>query len=119
MRLLTLCTTAREIRLLRKGKEEADERRKAREERSQAAYQASQASKVQNAINNKPIYKVAPEDLKKNADVLTVKAAEKINSSLLLVAWLPVDNILPRKKLILLCARSYSKRNFRYQPSGP
>ena len=62
----------------RKGKEEADERRKAREERSQAAYQASQASKVQNAINNKPIYKVAPEDLKKNADVLTVKAAEKI-----------------------------------------
>ena len=62
----------------RKGQEEAEERRKAKEGRSQTAHQLSKESKVQNAINNKPIYKVAPEDLKKKADVLTVKEAERI-----------------------------------------
>ena len=54
----------------RKGQEEAEERRRAREGRSQTAHQMSQASKIQNAVNNKP--------LKKLADVLTVKEAERI-----------------------------------------
>ena len=54
----------------RKGHEEYQERKRAREERSQEEYQIAHASKVQNAINNKP--------LKKLADVLTVKKAEEI-----------------------------------------
>ena len=45
----------------RKGQEEAEERKKARESRSQAAYQISQASKIQNAINNKPLKKLAAQ----------------------------------------------------------
>ena len=54
----------------RKGHEEYQERKRAREERSQAAYQLAHASKIENAVNNKP--------LKKLADVLTVKQAEEI-----------------------------------------
>jgi len=52
------------------GKEEAEERSRLRDQEPQWKTQARRASKLENAVNNKP--------LKRAADVLTVKEAEKI-----------------------------------------
>ena len=54
----------------KKGKEEYAERRRAIEGQEQWRHQVAKESKIQNAINNKPI--------KKLADVLTAKQAEEI-----------------------------------------